>query len=80
MERRFHDVCWGSHACRFPPGHDGWCVCCDPEGIDGADPIDGYVGAFPYYGGVTQFYGEDAAEMQERFDAAMSSAAAQGGR
>ena len=50
-------VFWGSHGCDLPRDHPGPCLCTscwDPE------DMDGYVGAWPYYGPETQFYGEDA--------------------
>lgn len=53
-------VYWGSHGCRFERGHDGphECECAaaehEAEGIEN-------VGAPPYYGPDTWFYGEDAA-------------------
>ena len=53
----FCRVYWGSHGCDRPRGHDGphQCDSCwDPE------DTDGYVGAWPYYGPETNFYGEDA--------------------
>jgi hypothetical protein len=52
-------VYWGTHGCDLPFGHEGphLCTTCyDPE-----DPEDeAYVGAPPYYGPDTLFYGEDA--------------------
>jgi hypothetical protein len=50
-------VYWGSHGCDLERGHTGEHVCLlcyDP------DDAGGYVGAPPYYGPDTQFYGEDA--------------------
>lgn len=52
-------VYWGTHGCELPRGHDGTCVCdCafepDEPGVEN-------VGAAPYYGPDTWFYGEDAA-------------------
>lgn len=52
-------VYWGSHGCRLPRDHDGhhFCCCrCDCH----PDPNSGCVGAWPYYGPETNFYGEDA--------------------
>ena len=51
-------VYWGSHGCELERGHDGphLCLTCfDPS------ESDEYVGAPPYYGPDTDFYGEDAA-------------------
>lgn len=61
-------VYWGSHGCKLERGHDGphLCDCADDEGVD---PITREyiedrqvvnVGAPPYYGPKTTFYGEDA--------------------
>lgn len=53
------DVYWGSHGCELPKGHEKIglphvCLSCfDP------DDMDGYVGAPPYYGPDTKFYGDD---------------------
>lgn len=52
---------WGSHGCAFDRGHDGphFCCCeCDDHATDHED--EGCVGARPYYGSGTSFYGEDA--------------------
>jgi hypothetical protein len=55
--RKYDQVCrvyWGSHGCALPRGHDGPHLCrCAWE-----DPRDS-VGAPPYYGPETHFYGED---------------------
>lgn len=48
-------VYWGSHGCDLPRGHDGPHIC---ECADRSEP--GNVGAPPYYGPDTIFYGEDA--------------------
>jgi hypothetical protein len=57
-------VYWGSHGCDLDAGHGGSCVCyCsimealgkDGYVLDGA----GNVGAWPYYGPDTKFYGDD---------------------
>lgn len=49
-------VYWGSHGCDRPSGHDGphLCLSCWTE------DEDGWIGAPPYYGPETCFYGEDA--------------------
>ncbi len=57
-------VYWGSHGCKFEPGHDGphECDCCECDehlGIE-LDPDSGCVAKPPYYGAETHFYGEDA--------------------
>lgn len=61
-------VYWGSHGCYLPRGHDGPHLCeCAFSGNAGNDPrgdnIEAAlnVGAPPYYGAGTNFYGEDAA-------------------
>jgi hypothetical protein len=62
-------VYWGSHGCRLERGHDGSheCDCArDGEGNpvpreqrdEGGEFLN--VGAAPYYGPDTRFYGEDA--------------------
>lgn len=60
-------VYWGSHGCCLPRGHDGPHLCECANGEDGptdpradtvADAIN--VGAPPYYGPETTFYGDDA--------------------
>lgn len=51
-------VYWGSHGCRLPRGHEGYHLCCC-ECERHPDPGSGCVGAFPYYGPDTRFYGED---------------------
>lgn len=54
-------VCWGSHACDRPLGHDGphLCLACwTPD-------EDGWVGAPPYYGPDTRFYERTAADSEE---------------
>jgi hypothetical protein len=50
-------VYWGSHGCDRWRDHEGPHICfsCWDE-VD----QDGYVGAPPYYGPDTRFYGEDA--------------------
>ena len=60
-----HRVYWGSHGCKFESGHAGSCVCECCECVDHeANHVleDGVlcVGAPPYYGPDTVFYGEDA--------------------
>lgn len=56
-------VYWGSHGCCLKRGHEGPHICdCaveDPEPRDNADGTVN-VGAPPYYGPETRFYGEDA--------------------
>ena len=49
-------VYWGSHGCDRPRGHAGphLCIACWSE------DESGWVGAPPYYGPDTCFYGEDA--------------------
>ena|GEM_PF-5268842 len=66
------DTYWGSHGCDLPRGHPGWCVCWSC--YDPADTV-GYVGAFPYYGADTNFYGEGAERMTAGFRAAVGIAA-----
>lgn len=59
---------WGTHGCRLERGHDGphLCTCADDEGVDPVtrlyfdEPDVINVGAPPYYGPGTNFYGEDA--------------------
>lgn len=64
---RTHHVYWGSHGCVLPYRHDGPCVCdcalvdaeLDDQGglviiVDTSD-----VGAPPYYGPTTAFFGDD---------------------
>lgn len=49
-------VYWGSHGCDRPRGHAGSHLC-----LSCWEPSeDGWVGAPPYYGPDTKFYGEDA--------------------
>jgi hypothetical protein len=59
-------VYWGSHGCHLPRGHEGPHLC-DCANKPDVDPVtreypDGTlnVGAPPYYGPDTRFYGEDA--------------------
>lgn len=49
-------VYWGSHGCGRPRGHQGphLCLACWEPGECG------WVGAPPYYGPDTRFYGEEA--------------------
>jgi hypothetical protein len=58
-------VYWGSHGCRLQRGHAGHheCECArdqdgnlEPKFVDGAHNV----GAYPWYGPDTNFYGEDA--------------------
>lgn len=59
-------VYWGSHGCRLERGHEGHheCICARDENgnLEPKEDEDGVlnVGAFPYYGPETRFYGEDA--------------------
>jgi hypothetical protein len=62
-------VYWGSHGCHLPYGHTGphLCHCAKPnwhaylpEGYYNPDTHAWNVGAPPYYGPETNFYGEDA--------------------
>ena len=61
-------VYWGTHGCTLERGHDGphLCDCADDPGVDPEtrlyldDPQVLNVGAPPYYGPETSFYGEDA--------------------
>jgi hypothetical protein len=56
-------VYWGSHGCVLDRGHEGDCLCSCCECPDhAAEPILGCVGAAPYYGEATRFYGEDVRE------------------
>lgn len=54
----FCRVYWGSHGCALPRGHVGDHIC----GCAWKDTQPGVanVGAPPYYGAGTHFYGEDA--------------------
>lgn len=76
-------VYWGTHGCRLERGHDGPHICdCAVEDEGAFDPetreyIEDRqvinVGAPPYYGPGTAFYGEDATEAErnpERADPA----------
>lgn len=68
--RRQRELCrvyWGSHGCDRPRGHSGPHVCgCAPRAaakrgyLTPEEQADGEVGAPPYYGPRTRFYGEDA--------------------
>jgi hypothetical protein len=53
-------VYWGSHGCRLERGHDGphICDCADDEPSPGVVNV----GAPPYYGPDTRFYGEDVSQ------------------
>jgi hypothetical protein len=55
-------VCWGSHGCDLPKGHEGHhrCRCCQCK--NHPEPDSGCVGAYPYYGPDTNFFGEDKDE------------------
>lgn len=54
-------VYWGTHGCCLPRGHDGphVCSCAFDKAEDEEDGLVN-VGAPPYYGPETSFYGEDA--------------------
>ncbi len=66
-------VFWGSHGCRLERGHQGphLCECAHPdwqncpEGFKDSDGVLN-VGAPPYYGPETIFYGEDVNPAIER--------------
>ncbi len=62
---------WGTHGCELHKGHGGYCICCCECQDHLTREEDGCVGAFPYYGKDTKFYGADAKIAQEKFDAAM---------
>ena len=72
----FCRVYWGSHGCKLERDHDGphLCNCADEPGIDPEtreyvdEPGVFNVGAPPFYGPETRFYGEDATA-QERGEA-----------
>lgn len=55
-------VYWGSHGCDLPRGHEPYCRCDCADEEDAVPLVDGgdNVGAYPYYGEGTRFYGEDA--------------------
>ena len=59
---------WGSHGCALDRGHAGFCACISC--FDESDQA-GYVGMFPYYGDITEFYGDDAPTAQAKFDLAV---------
>lgn len=54
-------VYWGSHGCTLERGHEGThkCTCCECK-VHAERAEDGCVGAWPYYGKSTKFYGEDS--------------------
>lgn len=64
------DVYWGSHGCDLERGHGGphRCSCADDPDIDPvtkeyrSEPGVFNVGAPPYYGPETRFYGDDVFE------------------
>lgn len=61
LEPEWPAVCrtyWGSHGCDLPRNHRGPHQCNE---CWNPDDTDGYVGAWPYYGPDTRFFGEDAA-------------------
>jgi hypothetical protein len=68
------DVYWGSHGCGLERGHDGphLCSCADNDGIDAAsreyvnEPGVFNVGAPPYYGPETRFWGADTTPAERR--------------
>jgi hypothetical protein len=55
-------VYWGSHGCSLERGHKGphVCECADDPAFTEIENVKN-VGAPPYYGPETVFYGEDAA-------------------
>jgi len=67
-EPRRCGICWGSHGCKLERGHEGphLCCCAVPDWKDYIDQ-GGYedeegvlnVGAPPYYGPETYFYGDE---------------------
>lgn len=67
MSDYYCEVYWGSHGCKFKRGHAGPHVCdCAvdnwhdyPNGYIDEDGVHN-VGAPPYYGPDTRFYGDDA--------------------
>jgi len=65
-------VYWGSHGCHLVRGHDGHHLCCcDCVNHPDSDPESGLldngcVGAFPFYGPQTRFYGEDVSPTELR--------------
>lgn len=67
-------VLWGTHGCCLPRGHDGphRCDCADDPDVDPVTRLypDGVVnvGAPPYYGPDTHFFGEDAGPVQPLHD------------
>ena len=63
---------WGSHGCMLPRGHAGFCKCDCCSCIDHKQGYD-CVGSFPYYGKMTQMYGEDSKSMQRRLETAFAS-------
>lgn len=56
-------VYWGTHGCMFERGHSGphKCDCWDNHELEGTDNVVN-VGAPPYYGPDTKFYGEDVSD------------------
>lgn len=67
-------VYWGTHGCKLERGHDGphVCDCADDPDIDPetreyrSEPGVFNVGAPPYYGPETRFYGGDADRLRPR--------------
>jgi hypothetical protein len=54
-------VYWGSHGCCRPQGHEGPHICdCVIDSMQDAREGVENVGAPPYYGPETRFYGEDS--------------------
>lgn len=77
-----HDVYWGSHGCENGTTHligvECLCCCeCDDHAVEGFIPDDSgggiCVGAYPFYGPDTHFYGEDAGTAQTNFDLKIAS-------
>lgn len=72
-------VYWGSHGCDLQRGHDGPHICsCAVEDAGRFDPSTREyhddpgvlnVGAPPYYGARTKFYGEDTTEAEREGEA-----------
>lgn len=58
----FCRVYWNSHGCMFERGHEGphVCKCAVTDDIEWHSPDSTNVGAPPYYGPETHFFGEDA--------------------
>ena len=59
LDRGLCRTYWGTHGCDLTRGHDGdhFCGCCTCASHP--DPDSGCVGAAPFYGPRTSFFGED---------------------